>query len=330
VYTEFLYDSREFRRQLRRHVAGGEFELVHADSLDLATFLPECGDLPVAVVHHDIESVLLQRRGDVEPSRARRAYLHYQARLMGRVERRWCPRVAVNVVTSDRDHRELQRRMPGIRVITVPNGVTIDPPAATATQDEGVAFIGGTTPFPNQDALAMFTEQVLPHLRALAPRGRITWIGRATSDQQTHYRRRYGIELTGYVDDVAPLVRAARCHIVPLRVGGGTRLKILTAWAAAKPVVSTSIGCEGLAANEGANILVRDDPAAFAAAIADVLEDAPLRRRLGDEGRATVERLYSWEAIGERMVDAYLTLAQARHEGRSHAASRECPVPMAG
>jgi glycosyltransferase involved in cell wall biosynthesis len=97
---------------------------------------------------------------------------------------------------------------------------------------------------------------------------------------------------------------------VPLRVGGGTRLKILNSWAMGKPVVSTSIGCEGLAAVDGDNILIRDDPQEFARAIAAVLSDGGLRRRLGERGRATAVGLYSWDAIGRAMRETYLTVAR--------------------
>jgi glycosyltransferase involved in cell wall biosynthesis len=96
---------------------------------------------------------------------------------------------------------------------------------------------------------------------------------------------------------------------VPLRVGGGTRLKILTSWAMGKPVVSTSLGCEGLAAVDGDNILIRDDPRSFADAVRQVLADASFGRTLGQRGRATAERLYGWDVIGRQMISAYLALS---------------------
>src|SRR2546427_5341611 len=104
-------------------------------------------------------------------------------------------------------------------------------------------------------------------------------------------------------------MREAACHIVPLRAGGGTRLKILNSWAMGKAVVSTSVGCEGLAAEAGENILIRDDPTDFANAILAVLDDDELRRRLGERGRATVEQLYSWEVIGHDLIERYLRVA---------------------
>jgi polysaccharide biosynthesis protein PslH len=174
-----------------------------------------------------------------------------------------------------------------------------------------VAFAGGAIAFPNPDALDFFCSEILPHLRAAGADVPVRWIGRASAEQQRSYRERYGVELTGYVDDVRPLMRDAACHIVPLRAGGGTRLKILNSWAMGKPVVSTSIGCEGLAATDGANMLIRDHPKDFADAILAVLHDAELRRRLGERGRATAQRLYSWDVIGDQMIDAYLPLASA-------------------
>jgi glycosyltransferase involved in cell wall biosynthesis len=112
-------------------------------------------------------------------------------------------------------------------------------------------------------------------------------------------------------------MRAAACHIVPLRAGGGTRIKILNAWAMGKAVVSTSVGCEGLDAVDNDNLLIRDEPAAFAEAVARVLADGALRRRLGSRGRQTVERRYSWDVMGRAMTSAYLDAARAWHA--SHA-----------
>ncbi len=312
VYTTYVYDSRAFHRRLREVVESQAFDLVHVDSLDLARYLPDCRGVPVVCVHHDIESALLRRRAGVEQSAWRRAYFGYQAERMEDVERRWCGRVAMNVTVSERDRDRVAALAPGARVTVVPNGVDTTEFCPADAAGEGVAFVGGTNPFPNLDALEFVSRDVLPRLRARRPQLPITWIGRASPEQQRDYAAQYGIELTGYLEDVRPKLRAAACHIVPMRVGGGTRLKILNSWAMGKPVVSTALGCEGLAAIDGDNLLVRDDPAAFAGAIAQVLDDAALRRRLGAAGRATAEQLYSWDAIGVSMREAYLAVASQR------------------
>jgi len=318
VYTRYLYDSTAFRQRLNGLLSSAAFDLVHIDSLDLAGYLPACRALPVVCVHHDVESVLLRRRAVIDRNPWRRAYLRYQARLMRRVERRWCGRVVLNVVCSEHDRALLKRIAPASRVVVVPNGVDVDEFRPSSGAGQGVAFVGGTSPFPNEDALDFFCEQILPHIRAAAGDVPMHWIGRASAEQRQHYRARYGVELTGYVEDARPFMHEARCHVVPLRVGGGTRLKILNAWAMGKAVVSTSVGCEGLAAIDGDNISIRNDPKDFADAVLAVLEDGTLRRRLGERGRVTVERSYSWEVIGRAMVDTYLHVAgshSTRHQG---------------
>jgi glycosyltransferase involved in cell wall biosynthesis len=323
VYTRFVYDSRAFEARLEELLESTHFDLVHVDSLDLARYLPACSGVPVVCVHHDIESALLRRRANVEQNAWRSSYFRYQSRRMEAVERQWCPRVALNVTVSEPDRDRIEQLAPGSRVAVVPNGVDTDEFQPDATAGTGVAYVGGTNTFPNLDALEFFAADILPHLRAAAQRGPVRWIGRASREQQQEYRDRHGIALTGYVEDARPMLREAACHIVPLRVGGGTRLKILSSWAMGKPVVSTSVGCEGLAAVDGDNILIRDEPAAFAEAVVRVLEDPALGRRLGEGGRATAERFYGWNVIGARMNDAYLTLTHG--ESRAVVAS-----PLAG
>jgi glycosyltransferase involved in cell wall biosynthesis len=136
----------------------------------------------------------------------------------------------------------------------------------------------------------------------------VTWIGRAPQPVRRDYEKKYGIQLTGYVDDIRPLVQAAACYIAPLRAGGGTRLKILDAWAMGKAVVSTAVGCEGLDARDCDNILIRDTADGFADAIRNVLGDKALRARLGVGARRTAEKKYDWEVIGRPMLDRYREL----------------------
>lgn len=305
VYTYFVYESRAYASALRQLLATQRFDLVHVDSLDLSRYLDELGDLPVVCVHHNVESELLRRRARLEGRTPFGAYLHLQGALMAREERRWCAKVDLNVTVSAADARVLAAQNPSAAVTVVPNGVDIEAFVPADVPQEGCVFVGGMTWFPNKDALEWFAADVLPELRAIrgaAPT--VTWVGRATADAQERYRAQ-GVSLTGYVDDIRPYVQRAACYLVPIRVGGGTRLKILDAWALGKAVVSTSVGCEGLDARDGDNILIRDDARSFAAAVQTVLEDERLRERLGRAGRATAENTYSWTSIGRRMTEEY-------------------------
>jgi glycosyltransferase involved in cell wall biosynthesis len=291
VYTTFQYDSQDFAARLQTILRSRDIDLVHVDSLDLAGHLAACGDRPVVCVHHDVTSLQLARRADIEGTEWRRAYLRHQARLTEKSEREWCGQVALNVAVSAEDSAALQRIAPGARVAVVPNGVDVDEFRPDGIAGQGAAYVGGLHWFPNADALQYFAAEILPHLRAARPGVPVAWVGSATEEQRRHYADAFGIGVT-----------------VPLRAGGGTRLKILNSWAMGKPVVSTTIGCEGLDAVDGRNILIRDNPKEFAAAMLAVLQDEELALRLGRAGRATAEQRYSWDVIGQGLIQRYLDL----------------------
>lgn len=304
-YTVFAYESDRFHQNLNRLLGEGDYDIVHVDSLDLSGYLSELAAHTIVCGHHNVESELLGRRAATASNPLYSAYLRHQSELLAREEERWCPRVKLNVTVSERDRRILKKRVPGARCSVVPNGVDVDYFRPKPGDQAGIVFVGGCTWFPNRDALDYFAFDILPLIRARMPDVPVRWVGRADDSLRKHFKREHDIEMTGYVEDIRPHVTSAACYVVPLRVGGGTRLKILDAWAMGKAVVSTSQGCEGLEAADGRNILIRDDPEAFSKAVCQVLEEPELRRRLGREARATAEELYSWEAIGREMVRCY-------------------------
>jgi len=305
AYTTYAYENAAFRRALESHLARERFQLVHLDSLDVGGYLPLLTGMPIVVGHHNVESALLRRRGENDAKRLRRAYLKLQAKLMEGEERRWCPRAAVNLCVSNADMLDFQKLVPNARFEVIPNGVDVDAfvPGTTSVRD-GIVFVGGMSWFPNADALEFFDTEILPLVRARDASVKITWVGRAKPDVIASYAK-HGITLTGHVDDMRPYVQSAACYVAPLRIGGGTRLKILDAWAMGKAVVSTSIGCEGLDAVDGQNILIRDEPSAFATAVTMLLRDTGLRASLERNARATAVQKYSWNVIGEKMRSVY-------------------------
>lgn len=312
AYTVNVYASRAFRSRLCALLNERRFEIVHMDSLDLAGYLPLLRGQPVVCVHHNVESELLRRRSDAEPAFLSRLYLRFQARLLEQQERRWCEQVSLNIAVSDIDARKLARLAPAARLRVVPNGVDTESFRPGLGLDDGVVFVGGANWFPNRDALTYFCDEILPLIRNSLPDVHVRWVGRASPELQAAFLRDHSVDLTGYVSDIRPFVRDAACFVVPLRVGGGTRLKILDAWALGKAVVSTSVGCEGLAAQDGENILIRNTPKDFADAVALVLRDRALRERLQRRARRTAEELYAWDAIGRNMVEEYRAVIGAR------------------
>jgi glycosyltransferase involved in cell wall biosynthesis len=304
AYTEFTYVSRAFRGRLQQLLEERDFEIVHLDSLDLAAHLPTLLPLPVICVHHNVESALLARRA-ADSSWPLSRYLRFQSRLTENDEARWCPCVALNVAVSSGDRDLLAQIAPEASFTVIPNGVNTADFVPGEQPEQGMVFVGSYGWQPNRDAMEYFCSEILPTLRARSIASDVSWIGRAPDAVRQEFASRHGVHLTGYVDDIRPLVQRAACYVAPLRSGGGTRLKILDAWAMGKAVVSTSVGCEGLEARDGENILIRDTPESFASAVESVLVDQRLRRALGKAARETAVATYDWEGIGVSMLAQY-------------------------
>ncbi len=308
-YTWYAHESAPFLRRLRTLLRERRFDVVHVDSLDLVRLLPLLQDHHVVCTHHNVESSLLRRRAVAEPAAAG-AYLRLQAHRLERAERHWLPRVALNVAVSPDDEAALRALSPGARVATVPNGVDVAYFAPIEGPQAGCVFVGGTSWHPNRDALRWFAGDIVPRLRERGVPVDVTWVGRATDAERREFAGVPGLRLTGYVDDVRPYIARAACYIAPLRVGGGTRLKLLDAWAMGKAIVSTSIGAEGLGARDGEDMFIADDAGAFASRIATLLRDEALRHRMAREARRVAETRFSWDVIGDTVRRLYQDVAE--------------------
>lgn len=307
VYTHFAYESVGYRARLKALLAE-PWSMVHADSLDLAGYFPLVSHIPLACTHHDIQSVLLGRRAACTPAGPCRWYIGHQATLMQAEEDRWAPVVAMNIAVSEIDAAELRRRNPSAKVSVISNGVDTTFFQPASEPGSTIAFVGGSDWFPNRDGMLWFAREILPLIRRNRPDIRVCWVGRV-SDEVRDTASQLGVETTGHVDDVRPFLRQAACVIAPLRVGGGTRIKILDAWAMACPVVATTIAAEGLDGVDGTSLLVRDAADDFGTAVLAVMEDAALAQRLGAAGRELVEARYGWNRIGARLRDLYMVIA---------------------
>ena len=277
AYTYYEYDSPVFRWRLRRLVAQTAFDLVHLDSPDLHGWLPELPPVPVTCTHHSVESQLLLRQAQWIDLPPLRRYLTWQARRLEEVERWLGPSVNLNVMMSRGEAAALRMLAPGSRTAVVPNGVdtAFFTPAGVPPVEGRVAFVGSAHTFPNRDAMNYLLGAIWPQIQRADTGFSLDLIGAGTEAVRARYRAVAGVRALGHVPDVRPHLAEAACCVVPLRAGGGTRLKILDAWAMGKAVVSTSIGCEGLDAVDGENILVRDEPDALAAAVAADVDAVP-------------------------------------------------------
>jgi glycosyltransferase involved in cell wall biosynthesis len=307
AFTYYQYDSRLFADRLRTALGRRTPDLVHLDSLDLHRWLPELPQVPITCTHHDIDSDLLRLRARRLDQAVLRHYLLLQAHRVERLERKLCPRLALNVMMSAVDARRLKALAPGAATVVVPNGTDTEyfQPNGAESVAGRIAFVGPTYSYPNWDAVEFLLREIWPKVRTADRVASLELIGRSAPADRARYSVEPGVTAPGYLADIRPSLSDARCCVVPMRIGGGTRLKILDAWAIGKAVVSTSIGCEGLDAVDGENILVRDAPDAFADAVLQVLHDDRLRARLERNARRTATETYSWSVVGRRIRSAY-------------------------
>ncbi len=313
AYTRFVYESPVMRSVLRRAIETDRPSLVHVDSIDLAGYLPLLGTLPFALTHHNVESALMARQASNTRAVWRRAYMALQAGRIAASEREWAPRAAMNIMVSDEDADQLRRMAPRARTTVVANGVDTGffrPRATTGSGTEAI-FLGGLDYSPNREGVEWFLAEVAPRLLGSTDGYGIRIVGAASPADIARLGAPPAITLTGYVPDVRPCFDSAACAIVPLLTGGGTRVKILTAWSMGVPVVSTSIGCEGLAFEDGVHGFIRDDPAEFAEAVTRLLASPDRARAMGAAARAHVESRYSWKVLLRPLLDTYRGLAVA-------------------
>lgn len=315
AYSVFQYRDREFTRRVDEATAQDPPDLVHLDTIDLFMWSDRFRRVPVACTHHDVESHLLRRRAETARSAVVSAYIRHQASLVQRVEAEYCPRFDLNLTMSTLDSQRILSVAPDAPVREAPNAVDLDSfplPALDSERTNSVTFVGPTYLFANGDAVRHLLRDIWPRVRSLKPDATLTLIGRNAPGEQDSFAAVPGVEPLGRVESVRPHLGATACSVIPIRVGGGTRIKILESWALGRAVVTTTLGCEGLDVKDGVNALVRDDPEEFAAAVAQVLDDADLRNRLGREGRATVEARYTWTQVGASIREHYSNLIEGR------------------
>jgi glycosyltransferase involved in cell wall biosynthesis len=319
------------RRMVEQALRNDAIDLCVADFLFAAPNVPLCRHVPVVLFEHNVEHQIWQRLCALERSPWRRAIFELEWRKLRAREAEACTRATLTLAVSDDDRRRLAAVAPAARIATVPTGV--DTGYFTPDEDDGaphrLVFSGSMDWHPNEDAVLHFADAILPLIRARIPHVSFTVVGRNPSERLLACARTAGIDVTGTVTDVRPSIREAGVYVVPLRAGGGTRLKIFEALAMGKAVVSTTVGAEGLAIEPGRHFVAADDPFAFADAVVALIRNPELRRALAREGRALVEARYSWPVVAsvfERRCEEVV----AQHAQAATAAERRAHLSRRG
>lgn len=314
-YTISKYHAGKMYQQLNDVVAGSAFDVVHVDHLHMArygVFLKKRYGLPIVLRQHNVETAVMQRFARDQKSVWLRWYARLQYRKLQRYEPNLCEQFDCCAMITPEDERRLQTMSPRTRTAVIPAGVDLPSLADDISEEPGnILFLASLDWPPNVDGFLWFYENVLPLVQSEAPAARVSIIGKGRAPRLQPLASP-GVRLIGFVDDVAPYLQAAEVCIVPLFAGGGMRIKILEMFAHRKAVVSTSVGCEGLAAANGQDLLIADDPQNFAEAILAVLRQPTFRRSLGAHARTLVEKKYAWPQIGAAFENIYAQCVAAR------------------
>ena len=282
-----------------------QFDSIHLESLAMFGLrFPR--DIPIVLGEHNIEYELLQRLSVGEHSAARRAYNRIEFEKLRRFEHRAWRTVAGVAITSEREVRIVRSVAPHTPAANVPNGVDTEyfAPAPTPPEPDSLVFTGLLSYRPNIDAVQHLVNDIFPLVRRERPSCTLTIVG-GGGDDLAHLAGP-GIRFTGYVPDLRPEIARASVAVVPIRMGSGTRLKVVEALAMAKPMVSTTIGCEGIDVHDEEHLLIGDSPAAFATQVLRLLDDPDAAQRMGERGAALARSEYSWSGAADVLEALHL------------------------
>jgi sugar transferase (PEP-CTERM/EpsH1 system associated) len=299
-YTVTKYCRPVVARALLELLRAETFDVMICDFLFSAGVIPWEWPCPKVLFTHNVEEQIWRRHFQVTRNPVWKTVAWREYRTLRSAERRYVQRADHVLTVSENDRRFFASYAEPDKMTVVPTGVDTDyfQPGAETVQPETLVFTGSMDWMPNEDAILYFIEAILPRLQREFPDIELRVVGRSPSQrllalaaQEKH------LHVTGAVEDIRPFVLTSAVYVVPLRIGGGTRIKIFEAMAMGMAVVSTSVGAEGLPVRHDENIILADEPAEFAAQVARLLRDSATRERIGRAARALVEKNYAWRSV---------------------------------
>jgi glycosyltransferase involved in cell wall biosynthesis len=334
-YAVSRFADAKVQKQLRTWFREQRFDVAVCDFLDAAVNFPGRLSIPSVLFQHNVESEIWRRHAATAGDPAKKMMYRMEFRKMLRYERAAVSKFQHVIAVSENDRSLMTQWVDGDRVTVVPTGVDLAeyrPDSANSNSDSAnpnsdsnasaplITFVGAMDWEPNVDGVEYFCAEVWPAIKAEVPQARFRIVGR---NPGRRVRKRASldasIEVTGRVPSVVEHLRQSAVVIVPLRIGGGTRLKIYEAMAAGKAVVSTTVGAEGLDVHHGRDIMLADDAHSFAQAVIALLRDPEMRRRYQTAAAETAAR-YDWPAIGERFAEVLQSVAEMKSRAR-------CAIP---
>lgn len=325
-YAVERYRSDALQQAIRGAVASRAIDLVICDFLAPSVNVPDDLGVPCVLFQHNVEASIWERHARVARNPIVRAYFTSQWRRMRAWERDECLRFDAVIAVSEADAAAYAAEYGVVHTAAVPTGVDVDffrPGGTVDRRLREILFVGSMDWMPNEDGIAWFAEEVLPQIRRGVPDVALTIVGRSPSARVRALTGQPGVTVTGTVPDVRPYLERCAVLVVPLRIGGGTRIKIYEGMAMERATVSTTIGAEGLPVIHGEDLVLADDPAAFAAAVIDLLQHPERATAMGRHAAERVRREFSWA----RATDVFEQICEQAVHRASGGAPRSSLLP---
>ena len=308
-YAVAKYRSDAYRARLEQMLATEAYDLIVCDFLPPVVNLPERLPCPSIVFTHNVEAEIWRRHAEQATNPVSKYLMTQQWNRMLRFEGTALSRFDLVLAVSDADGRTFERLYPGslktpVHVVQTGVDTAFFTPPSEEPSPAHMVFTGSMDWLPNEDGMTYFCREILPKIRQTEPSATLSIIGRAPTPAVRKLAEIPGVEVTGRVDDVRPHIARGAVYIVPLRIGGGTRLKIFEAMSMGKAVVSTTIGAEGLPVTSGRDIDIADEPSRFAHAVVHLMRDTESRRAMETAARRLVVERYDWAAVARDFEEA--------------------------
>ncbi len=305
AYSVLLRHCQKMRTLIEELCENNNYDCIVSDGIHMMVNIPNTGTKTI-LSEHNIESMIIKRYADVATG-IKKWFADFEHRKMSSYEELTWARSDAAFVCSEDDKKYVCEVMPSDEVFVVPNGVDVD----NYEIRKGVTKVANSLIYtglmgwaPNEDAVCYFAEEIYPLIKKEIPDARFSIVGKGPKERVMALANKdRSIHVTGFVDDIQKYMCEADVFVVPIRIGSGTRLKILEALSLQMTIVSTSIGCEGIEVTNGENILIKDSPQGFADAVVDVFKNRDKYKDLGVNGRKLVEKKYSWTKVRQDLSE---------------------------
>jgi len=292
--------SGKTKKEIENYLKNNPVDIIICDAVQRALNIPLGNQTYKILYEHNIESIIIKRYAQKEKNILKKVFAFLECWKLSNFEKKMWHRFDCSIACSPVDRKIMLRYAPESKVYLINNGVESAYYSSNSNiiEKNTLIYTGQISWYPNEDALVYFINEIMPLIKQTVPEVKLWIVGNKPADKIKKLSQKdSNITVTGFVEDVREFMKKACVFIVPLRIGSGTRLKILEALSMKKAVVTTTVGCEGIEVENNKHLLIRDTPKEFAKAVVDVLRNDGLRISLGENGRKLIGEKYDWKIV---------------------------------